>query len=200
MLEVLTQEQHMRLRLSLAALSLFMAAGCSAPSAHTIRDAKADDSLTENTDKGLVIVSTRFSSDCPDGENLFVGLEYQDSYSKDYRANMIPVNDPRLPKDFESPPGHFSVKTFYAGNHRIRRMHLGDTSRETRTLFQVDAGKAVYLGEVHIKVANCGPAPSITTQVTDQWERDSKLFQAKMQNIRPEDVSKRLLGTRPAQQ
>ena len=113
-------------------------------------------------------------------------------------TNVFPVNDPRTPYDFQAPPGHFSVKTLYAGPNRIRRLIIGSTAMETRTPFEVEAGKAIYLGEVHIKLTQCGPVQSITTQVTDQWERDRTLSSLEMKNIRPEEVVKRLLGARPA--
>ncbi|WP_164020278.1 hypothetical protein [Pyxidicoccus trucidator] len=189
----------MRLRLFVVAVPVLMAVGCGGTSSHTVKDVGADYRLSEHPEQGLVIVSTRFSTDCKNGENPSAALEYEDSVYMRRSTGVIPVNDLHLAHDFQAPPGHFSVKALNEGAYQIRRLSIGHImpiTKETRTPFEVEAGTAIYLGEVHFKLTNCGPFPSITTQVTDQWERDSQLLQQKMKNIRAEEVVKRLISTR----
>ena len=66
--------------------------------------------------------------------------------------------------------------------------------------FTVSKGKTVYLGDFAIKVSDCGYAkdqPFTNAQydiaITNQWQRDKRLFIAQMQNIHPNSVVARIM-------
>jgi hypothetical protein len=191
----------MRLRLFAVALCVLIGAGCGSTRASTINDADGDYRLSENPKMGLLIVSTRFSTDCKNGENPSANLGFVDGYTRYTNLSEIPLNDPAIEQAFQAPPGHFSVKSLFAGTYWLRRLEVKNGPslyKETRTTFGVEAGKAVYLGEVHVKLTHCDATPSVTTSVSDQWARDSKLFEQKLKNVRADEVVKRLLGGPPA--
>ncbi|NMO15917.1 hypothetical protein HPC49_24235 [Pyxidicoccus fallax] len=180
------------------ALSVLLGAGCAGNRGNTFSDADSHYRFAEHPEQGLVIVSTRFSTDCKEGENPSATLKFEDSVYMHQSMGEIPVNDLHRPPDFQAPSGHFTVKALYEGTYQFRRLsigHITPINKETRTPFEVEPGKAVYLGEIHVKLANCGPFPTITTVVTDQWERDRKLFEQKMKNVPAKEVVKRLAFT-----
>ncbi|WP_163994769.1 hypothetical protein [Pyxidicoccus caerfyrddinensis] len=193
----------MRLRLFGVALCVLIGAGCGSTRASTINDVAGDYRLSENPKMGLIIVSTRFSTDCKNGENPSANLGFMDSHAMYSGVSEIPLNDPAIEQAFQAPPGHFSVKSLFEGTYRLRHLEVKNGPslyRETRTTFDVVAGKAVYLGEIHVRLTHCDATPSVTTSVSDQWARDSKLFEQKMKNVRADEVIMRLLAGPAAKQ
>jgi hypothetical protein len=108
-------------RLFLAALAALLGTACGGIS-HTVKE---DYRLAEHPKQGLVLVSTRFSTDCKNGENPSAVLEYENLAYTHIRQDVIPVNDLHSPHDFQAPPGHFSVKALNAGPYQFRRLQIG---------------------------------------------------------------------------
>jgi hypothetical protein len=191
----------MRLRLFEVALAVLMCTGCASTRDSARYDADADYRPAEHPGKGLVIVSTRLSTDCRKGENPSARLWYRDSPFVQRPTSVIPVNDPVVEQAFQAPPGHFSVKELFEGKYQVQQLEIRRTphiTKDTEIPFEVETGKAVYLGEIHVKLTHCDSIPVITTVVSDQWERDSKLFEQKMKNVRADEVVKRLLVSQAA--
>lgn len=93
--------------------------------------------------------------------------------------------------DCQDPPGYLSIREVNAGHHTIYRLA---PLHSLSTPFEVEAGKAVYLGEVHVRISGCDSLPArVFIEVTDQWERDGRLFQQRVKNLRSEDVVKSVL-------
>jgi hypothetical protein len=186
------EEKRMRSRWLLAmSASLGIACG---PGRHNVRDVEGDFSFSESPKNGLFIISTRLSSDCKHGENSSVALDYVDDSYTLKRTGVIPVGDPFREHDFQDPPGYLSIREVNAGHHTLCQLtHLN----RLRTPFEVEEGKAVYLGEVHVRISGCDSLPAkVAIEVTDQWERDGQLFQQRVKNLRSEDVVKSVLTNR----
>ncbi|MBZ4416107.1 hypothetical protein [Myxococcus sp. RHSTA-1-4] len=172
-------------------MSVWICAACGAGRNNT-RDVAGDYSLSERPGSGLIVVSTRLTTDCEQGETPPVAFHYEDDSYAHKRTGVIPVNDPFRKHDLQEPPGYLSIREVHAGAHRIDQ--LPPLATQLYAPFEVEAGKVVYLGELHVRVSNCGSPPAkVAVQVTDQWERDGELFHQRMKNLRSEDVVKRLL-------
>jgi hypothetical protein len=155
----------------------------------------ADYQLPGQPGHGLVFASTRFTTDCKAGEEPSVDLVYFSNWYSNTTFGQLPVTGPADKRDFQDPPGYLIVREARASGHEFRYIDIGSRSREmkTRTPFTVEEGKAVYLGEIHVIYVNCNARPSMTIQVKDEWERDRRLFEKQMTNVRSEDVIKRVL-------
>jgi hypothetical protein len=185
------EEKRMNSRWFLVMSALFgIACG---PSRHNVRDVEGDFSFAERPENGLIIISTRLSSDCKHGEDSLVAIHYVDDSYTLKRTGSIPVGDPFREHDIKDPSGYFSIREVNAGPHAFcRLMPFG--SWPENIPFEVKAGKAVYLGELHVHISGCGSGPTkFAINVTDQWERDGRLFQQRLETLRSEDVVKSLL-------
>ncbi|QSQ22628.1 hypothetical protein JY651_47270 [Pyxidicoccus parkwayensis] len=183
-------------RLLVVALWAWTFAACSATPSVTTRQVKGTYDFTKHPERGLLILSTRFSSDCKSGETPSTSLAYRDDQSSASKGGIIPVASRPEEAAFQDPPGYFVVQEQEGREYMLRELkldHLKGATTDVQLPFAVEPGKAVYLGEVHVRYLNCDSFPTVSLQVTDQWERDSRLLQARLPNVRPEDVVKRLL-------
>lgn len=177
----------------LLAVSVLMGAACGGPARHNVSDVDQDYQLSERSKNGLVIVSTRYSTDCKHGKNASASFHYEDEdYGSAKGRGVIPVGDPFREPEFQAPPGYLVIKELRAGPHHIRK--LAPLNHDLSTTFEVEAGKAIYLGEWHVQVSDCdSDFAKVALQVTDQWERDGKLVEQRMKNLRSDEVAKRLV-------
>jgi hypothetical protein len=104
------------------------------------------------------------------------------------------------------PPTHFTVQEVPAGRYRFNSLRLvvrGDPLSPYKALglpgyeFTVPEGQVLYLGEMEVRTTwkNCVPMMNFEFWVRDEWERDAARFKARIPNLRPEDVRRRLLKT-----
>lgn len=102
------------------------------------------------------------------------------------------------------PPTHFTVQEVPAGRYSLNSLVMvvsGDPRSPYKALrppgfwFTVPEGQVVYLGELEVQTTwkNCVPMLDYMFWVRDEWERDEARFKARIPNIRPEAVRKRLL-------
>ncbi|MCY1021935.1 hypothetical protein [Pyxidicoccus sp. MSG2] len=175
----------------LLAIAVWVCTACGGPSLYNVSNTGSDFHFSERLENGLIIISTRFISDCGSLDDRSVALQYvDDSYARK-RMGTIPVSDPFREKDFQDPPGYLSIMEVIAGQHRIEQ--LSPYPYGVYAPFEVEAGKAIYLGEVHVRRSCHSDPKGLVIQVTDQWERDGKLFEQRMKNLRSEDVVKRVI-------
>lgn len=184
-------------RLFLITLSVWACAGCSSMTERirVIDTVDADYRLSGQPGHGLVLASTRFTTDCKAGEEPAVDLIYRSNWYGDAPMGQLPVTGPADKRDFENPPGYLVVREARASEYAFRYLVVDSHSREmkARTPFTVEEGKAVYLGEIHVSYLNCDSRPTVTIQTRDEWERDRQLFAKELTNLRSEDVIKRVL-------
>ncbi|WP_342374999.1 hypothetical protein NVS55_27265 [Myxococcus stipitatus] len=188
-------------------LSLVFLASCNGISSYATRDVSRDFKFPQNPDYGLVIVSTRVEGDIfihkaffPRKDDEDVGasallLFYSDGHSPGQsKVGVIPAENAVGDFDFHDPPGYLSIRKVGAGEVQYLRTTCSTGRRPIGkghgAPFTVEAGKAIYLGEVHIGRA-------CVTTVRDEWERDKKLVLERMPNLREEDLEKRLLPPHP---
>jgi hypothetical protein len=186
----------MSLRLLVVALSAWTCAACSSTPSVTTRQVKGEYDFAKHPERGLLVVSTRFSSDCKSGETPATYITYLDDLSPASKGGVIPVASRPEEHAFQAPPGYFVVQEQEGRQYTLKDLKLSllrDMAMPLELPFTVEAGKAIYLGEIHVRYLNCDTFPSVSLQVTDQWERDARLLQAQLPNVRPEEVVKRLL-------
>jgi hypothetical protein len=180
----------------MAALFVWTCAACSSTARFTTQQVQGEYSFAKHPERGLLVASTRFSSDCKAGETPSATLSYLDDLSSAGKGGVIPVASRPEESNFQDPPGYFVVQEVEGREYELRNLSISllrELNSDLRIPFTVDAGKAVYLGELHVRYINCDTFPSVSLQVTDQWERDAQLFQARVPNVRPDQVVKRLL-------
>ena len=177
----------------MAALSVSALAGC----AHTpsSQDVSPDFSFSERSDLGLVVLSGRFSNDCKYGEAPRALLALREEFGLYNPAGEVP-----LQPDSDGPDSQggvrFTVRELRPGPYEIRALtiHHGKSASVGLDIpFQVEAGKAVYLGEVHASLLECSGFSSFNLQLNDAWERDRQLLQSALKNVPPEEVLKTLV-------
>lgn len=59
--------------------------------------------------------------------------------------------------------------------------------------FEVEAGKALYLGEIQAHLMDCSGFSSFDIRISDAWERDRQLLEDTLKNVRPEEVVKQVV-------
>ncbi|MFP2934143.1 hypothetical protein ACLESO_55260 [Pyxidicoccus sp. 3LG] len=151
---------------------------------------------------GLVIVSTRFKTDCKEEEMPSVDLVSWSTWYEQGVSGAFPVTGPADRRDFQNPPGYLIVRELRANPHEFRYFDINDVRMQLRggIPFKVEEGKAVYLGELQMSYTNCNTHPAVGLAVKDAWERDLRLLLTKMPNLRPEDVIKQVLPSSPPSQ
>lgn len=187
-------------RVLVTAVAALLCAACGTPS-YTTKNVESDYRFEKRPGSGLVIISTRVSSECemPEGHSKpQMMLHYVDDSFAEKKTGVIPVMDWYLQPDFQDPPGYLSVRELRAGQHYLINdlVVYGDQPNDpwNRTPFTVEEGKAVYLGEVLFRFSRCLPgAHPKQVIISNQWERDGELLQQRMKHVRPEDVVIRLL-------
>lgn len=190
----------MSTRFFLAVVSVWLGAGCASMREPmlVIDTLDADYRLSSKPEHGLLIASTRFSNDCKGGASPSVSLSYANDWygDRNKKWGYVPLTGPTEERDFQDPPGYLVVRELLAGEHQFRYLNIGSAksgSKPLRVPFKVEEGKAIYLGEIHVRYINCDGWPAVTLEVKDEWERDSQLFQQQMKHLRSEDVIKRVM-------
>jgi hypothetical protein len=188
----------MSTRFFLAVLSAWLGAGCASmrEPIQVIDTVDEDYRFPGRPGHGLLIASTRFSHDCQGGSGPSASLAYINDWDSLDRWGLIPLTGPSSERDFQDPPGYLVVRELKAGEHRFRYLHINSAkqgSKDMRIPFTAEEGKAIYLGEIHMRYINCDGWPSVTLEVKDEWERDAQLFRKQLKNLRSEDVIKRVL-------
>jgi hypothetical protein len=183
----------MRTRAIVSALSVSALAGC----VHTpsSQDVSPDFSFSERSDLGLVVLSGRLSHDCKYGETPRARLALREVFGLYNPAGEVP-----LEHDSDGPDSQgrvrFTVRELRPGPHEIMAVtfhHGKSTEVGLRIPFQVEEGKAVYLGEVHARLLQCSGFSSFNLQINDAWERDRQLLQSALKNVPPDEVVKTLV-------
>jgi hypothetical protein len=142
----------------------------------------------EHPGKGLVVVSTRISSEC--GNDASVDFESD----KGDPGTFLFQNGLVAP-DFTDPPGFFWVMQLPPGRYKLKRLRLGSkySSRSPiDAVFTVKEGQTFYLGELQMQVVGCS---RFDFRVVDRWDRDEGLFAKKMKNVTAASVAKQILPT-----
>jgi hypothetical protein len=88
---------------------------------------------------------------------------------------------------------HFFYNELVVGG--LSNYEIKGLSIRNLTPFTVEEGKVTYLGEIQLERTDC--KQSVKARLTDQWERDSKLFEARMKNLDSKQVVKKLLTAEP---
>lgn len=184
----------MTMRLLLAALSVASLVGC-ASTPTTSRNVSRDFSFSDRSDLGLVILSGKLSNDCRYGEEPRAQLSLREEFGLHDPAGQVPLEPDADAPDFQGGI-RFAVRELKPGRYNIRELtfhHGKSVSVRLDIPFQVEAGKAVYLGELHAGLLECSGWSSFNIQISDAWERDRQLLQSTLKNVRPEEVVKTLV-------
>jgi hypothetical protein len=187
----------------LAVMSLLVCAACGT-ARNSVSDVKPDYSFAKRPGSGLIVLSTRFSSACERDKHQAIELHYVDDSYTHKSGGVVPVQDWHREPDLQDPAGYFVVRELRAGQHffynelvvgGLSNYEIKGLSIRNLTPFTVEEGKATYLGEIQLERTDCGQ--SVKARLTDQWERDSKLFEARMKNLSSKQVVKKLLTSEP---
>ncbi|MFY1829091.1 hypothetical protein ACN47A_24445 [Myxococcus fulvus] len=171
--------------------------GCAGVSSWELHDVDDDLQFSDDASYGLIVVSTRFPAEWAESDSSpeFL-LVYDDDYGQASRGGLIPGMGRGGDRDFESPPGHLTVRKALPGKHFIQpavEYHgervVGPSGLPIHGLggrgFLVEAGRITYLGEFSFSTDRCwGGNPC--ARVTNQWARDRRLLFKKMKNLRLE--------------
>lgn len=179
-----------------------------------------DNASQENS--GLLIVATRFTLRCDAVDPLGLGMGTGEPGSLGssvwpfgvlYVTNgnktiditaYSPIKNIRE-SDYHSPPGFFHVVKLPPGEYYFNKItgHQDPYSYITDNFaslpFNIQNGKATYVGEVSIAVTKCDYSDAdeynkdkkqanVKYTVTNQWNRDSRLLKNKYKNIDPSKV------------
>jgi hypothetical protein len=117
-------------------------------------------------------------------------LEFRSADGK--TSGLLQLDNTFLAKDFQNPPGYFSVRPLPQGEYRIHKLtfHGYKSNSEIGSRFTVVAGEATYLGEVFVDVPTC---KGFAYRVADMWSRDEQLLRKKVRNLATEQVRKQVL-------
>ena len=142
----------------------------------------------EHPGKGLVVASTRISSEC--GNDATVDFE-----SDRGEPGTFTFQNAYATPDFTDPTGFFWVMELPPGRYKLKRLRLG-TKYSSRSpidaTFTVREGETAYLGELQMQVVGC---TRFDFRVADRWDRDEALFAKKMKNVTAASVTKQILAT-----
>ncbi|MBZ4417280.1 hypothetical protein [Myxococcus sp. RHSTA-1-4] len=168
-------------------------AGCASTPA-TSRNVSPDFSFSERSDLGLVVLSGRLSNDCKYGENPRATLFIYSDFDKLHPVGKVPL-DAASSFGASAPASgvRFATRELRPGSYEIREVafeHVSLIRTHLDIPFRVEAGKAVYLGEIHASLLNCNGFPAYNLQISDAWERDRQFLQDELKNVRPEEVAK----------
>lgn len=170
--------------LSLTLTCIFLH-GCMGVTRWATKDVDENFLPDEHPTYGLIVLSTRFPERWRGThiEPEFYMI-YYDSFSPEAsRGGAIPAAGRISDIDFQSPPGHLTIRKAAPGEHFILPAipHSGRHSRGYGGIpFTVEAGKITYLGEFNFYSANC---PFQCFTVSNQWPRDRALLQKKMKKL-----------------
>jgi hypothetical protein len=167
-------------------------AGC-ASTPTTSRNVSPDFSFSERSDLGLVVLSGRLSTDCKHGEAPRATLFIYNDFDKRQPVGQVPLDASSFGASAAASGVRFATRELRPGAYEIREVSFAHVSFIRTHLgipFRVEAGKAVYLGELHASLLNCNAFPSYNLQISDAWERDRQFLQDELKNVRPEEVAK----------
>lgn len=171
-------------------LLALIVSGC----ASTTQGVDSDHHLNAGGGNGLIVIATRMSDHCGKVLNSY-SLDFRQYRGGDY-IGSFQLHNIFLKSDFENPDGYFYVRELPAGEYMIigisdnAAVRFGGFIKPTLK-FSVVPGKAQYLGEVTLNISACKgddlPDPEIT--IKNEFERDAKLFDARMENLSSEDLT-----------
>jgi len=163
-----------------------------------------DSAAKEN--KGLLIVSTRFSLICDSVDPLGLGVGTPGGLWGNVWPNgndtsgIWAYHPARRKSDFRSPYGYFHVQKLAPGEYYFNYMradqdHQSSITREIASLpFTIEKGRATYVGEVSVAISECDysaepeAVANMKFTVSNQWRRDKHEFKARFHNIDPSKV------------
>ncbi|KPJ91386.1 MAG: hypothetical protein AMS18_08800 [Gemmatimonas sp. SG8_17] len=178
----MSRKAIIRVALLAALAGLGTITGCSS----TSQGVSADFEFTPDDSHGLMVVSTRWIS--PTKRPGF-GPHVRRNPARNLDEKMgtvLNVHNAFIEPDFTNPPGYFYVMKFKPGTYEIISNELKENLR-----FEVEAGKAVYIGELEFRqVLGCldfnakGCVPDVYSHVVytvrDEWERDEPLLRKRL--------------------
>ncbi|WP_338864656.1 hypothetical protein [Myxococcus stipitatus] len=142
---------------------------------------------------GVVVLSTRFSTDCHQGESPSADFWFRSNnglMSASFPLSAIQGSV------LQAQNGNFIVRRLEAGLYDLMSVDVvfgRSASQSLRASFLVEPGEVVYLGEFQAHMSNCDGFPALGAKVSDFWVRDQLLLQDRVTNLRLEGVVKRLL-------
>ena len=146
-------------------------------------------SLKKHPTRGIVVASGRMDQNC----GRWGHIVFENATGK--RSMLLIIDNMFTSRDFEDPPGQFFTQEFEQGEWHIRGLlvgsYLSDFSKLPGYTFTVVAGKALYLGQLHVQPSPDCSSYSIVT--TNEWDRDSLLFAKETKELAKDDVEISLL-------
>ena len=166
--------------------------GCSSAT-HSVR---SDYTLGSTPGEGLFAFSTRFVFTCPLPALAPWIVNPVLAFEGEGPRLIAILHNPFITHDFENPPGYFYVRKNEAGDYKVTEVSFSHSLRryETERLeapFKIRTGKAVYLGEITVKVSECDAgagSAKLKVTVANQWGRDRKLFEQRMPKVSPDEA------------
>lgn len=174
--------------------ALVVLSGC----ASTSQGVKKDFAFQPGSETGLVVLSTRINDNCGKVMNP-VNINYSQVNGKTH--GLFLLKNFLIKPDFEDPKGYFYIRALPAGQYALDMVDMPGTVLASAILspplrFDVKPGVVRYLGELTVSLEACDgkkevPQPKLA--ITDQHERDGKLFDARMTSLSSKSFERAIL-------
>lgn len=173
---------------------VIMLAGCGSKPARQV------DSAYVPTTSALVVYSTRVDDKCGAAmSSLRLNYRYTSPTQTEPGHGFIFLQNALLSSDFEGRDGFYKIEEWPAGDYvftdpTFANMKMGKASFNGRydVRVKIEAGKAYYLGEFKADIPSCHV---LKLGTYDEYERDRKIFDSKMKNVKSSTLIRGKLPT-----
>ncbi len=171
-------------------LLLLLVSGC----ASTTQGVDSGHRLNAASGNGLIAIAARMTDHCGKILNSY-SLEFRQVQDGNY-IGSFQLHNMLIKSDYENPDGYFYTRELPGGEYMIIGIADNAGGRfggfiKPAVKFNVAPGKAQYLGEVTLDLPECKgdelPDPEIS--IKDEFDRDARLFDARMKNLSSKDLT-----------